>query len=163
MTAPDKVVILDVPSGERAALDWILEESFEGWYLRHSKGTLREIETVRAALLSGKPIGLVMLRKIDGSVGYVFYIAVARAERKKGIAKLLLNDALQHFKASGVKEVFASVERNNEPSEALFASEGFTRTSFGEVSREYGSLHSLNMYRVMVVVPGEVLLRKVIT
>ena len=163
MTAPDEVVILDVPSGERAALDWILEESFEGWYLRHSKGTLREIETVRAALLSGKPIGLVMLRKIDGSVGYVFYIAVARAERKKGIAKLLLNDALQHFKASGVKEVFASVERNNEPSEALFASEGFTRTSFGEVSREYGSLHSLNMYRVMVVVPGEVLLRKVIT
>ena len=40
---------MDVPRGERAALEQILEESFEGWYLRHSKRTLREVEEVRAA------------------------------------------------------------------------------------------------------------------
>ena len=160
MTAKEDVVIRDVPARERAGLEWILEESFEGWYLMHSRRTLRDIELVRAAVSSGKPVGLVMLKTLEGNVGYVYYIAVAKASRKKGIGKLLLDDALRIFSASGVKEIFASVEKDNEPSEALFAAEGFTRTSFGEVSKRYGSLHTVNMYRAMTVVPGEVLLRK---
>src|SRR2546426_11161816 len=163
MTPPDATVIVDVPRKERAGLEWILEESFEGWYLMHSKRTLRDIDLVRAAMSSGKAVGLIMLKILMESVGYVYYIAVAKASRKKGIGKLLLEDALRHFKASKVKEVFASVEEDNEPSEALFASEGFTRTSFGEVSKKHGSLHTLNMYREMLVVPGEVLLRRAIT
>jgi ribosomal protein S18 acetylase RimI-like enzyme len=162
MTTQDGAVIVDVLRKERGGLEWILEESFEGWYLRHSKATLRKIEVVRAAMSSGKPIGLVMLKTLEGDLGYVFYIAVARTQRKRGIGKLLLDDALRLFKASGVKEVFASVEEDNEPSESLFASEGFTPTNFGEVSRKHGSLHALNMYRAMWVVPGEVLLRKAI-
>jgi ribosomal protein S18 acetylase RimI-like enzyme len=162
MTAQENLVIVDVPKGKRAGLEWILEESFEGWYLMHSKRTLRAIELVRVAMASGKPVGLVMLKTLEGKVGYVYYIAVAKANRKKGIAKLLLEDALRHFKDSKVTEVFASVEEDNQPSEALFASEGFKQTSFGEVSRKYGSLHTVNMYREMLVVPGEVLLRKAI-
>ncbi len=160
MTEQEDIVIMDVPARERAGLEWILEESFEGWYLMHSKRTLRDIEVVRAAMSSGKPVGLVMLKTLEGSVGYVYYIAVAKAQRKKGIGKMLLEDALQRFKASRVEEVFASVEKNNKPSEALFASEEFTATSFGEVSKRHGNLHTLNMYREMLVVPGEVLLRK---
>ena len=163
MTAQDDITIVDVPAGKRKGLEWILDESFEGWYLMHSKRTLRDIEVVRAAISSGKPVGLVMLKTLEGSAGYVYYIAVAKAHRKKGIAKLLLEDALRIFKASKVEEVFASVEEDNKPSEALFASEGFMRTSFGEVSKLHGGLHTLNMYRVMTVVPGEVLLRKEIT
>jgi len=163
MTEQEGAVIVDVPVGERAGLEWILDESFEGWYLRHSKGTLRNVEVVRAAILSGKPVGLVMLKTIESNVGYVYYIAVAKADRKKGIAKLLLEDALRHFEAAGVKQVFASVEEDNEPSEALFASEGFTRTSFGEVSKKYGGIRTLNMYRIMTVVPGEVVLHKAIS
>ncbi len=159
---PEDIVIVDVPVEKRMGLEWILEESFEGWYLMHSLRTLRDIELVRAAMSSGKPVGLVMLRTLEGTVGYVYYIAVARVHRKKGIAKLLLEDALRLFKSSGVSEVFASVEEENKPSEALFGSEGFTPTSFGEVSKKHGNLHTLNMYRVMRVVPGEVLLRKAI-
>jgi ribosomal protein S18 acetylase RimI-like enzyme len=154
---------VDVPAGKRAGLEWVLEESFEGWYLMHSRRTLRNIELVRAAMSSGKPVGLVMLKTLEGSVSYVYYIAVARAYRRKGIAKRLLEDALRYFKDSGTKEVFASVEEDNTPSEALFASEGFTRTSFSEVSKRHGSLHTVNMYREMLVVPGEVLLRKALT
>jgi ribosomal protein S18 acetylase RimI-like enzyme len=160
MTAKEDAVIVDVPAKERAGLEWILEESFEGWYLLHSKRTLRDIEVVRVAISSGKPVGLVMLKTLEGSTGYVYYIAVAKAHRKKGIASLLLEDALRRFKASRMQEVFASVEKNNKPSEALFASEGFTPTSFSEVSKRHGNLHTLNMYREMLVVPGEVLLRK---
>lgn len=162
MTAQENIEITDVPAGKRQELDWILEESFEGWYLWHSKKTLRDVELVRAAMSAGKPAGLVMLKTLEGTVGYVYYIAVARARRKEGIGKLLLENALQLFKASNLKEVFASVEKENEPSEALFASEGFTKTSFGEVSKRHGSLHTVNMYRAMTVVPGEVLLRKTI-
>ncbi len=162
MTAQENIEIADVPAGKRAELDWILEESFEGWYLMHSRRTLRDIELVRAAVSSGRPIGLIMLKTLEGSVGYVYYIAVSKANRKKGIGKLLLDDALRIFRASSLKEVFASVEKDNEPSEALFAAEGFTRTSFGEVSKRHGSLHTVNMYRAMTVVPGEVLLRKAI-
>src|SRR6266568_514488 len=162
MMAKESVVIIDAPTRERASLGWILEESFEGWYLLHSKRTLRNIELVRAAMSSGKPVGLVMLKTLEGNVGYVYYIAVATAYRKKGIAKLLLENALQHFKSSSLEEVFASVEEDNKPSEALFASEGFTRTSLGEVSKRHGNLHTLNMYREMLVVPGEVLLLKAI-
>jgi ribosomal protein S18 acetylase RimI-like enzyme len=160
LTAQAGVVIIDVPTGKRQSLEWILEESFEGWYLMHSKRTLRDVELVKAAMSSGKPVGLVMVKMLEKGVGYVYYIAVARAHRKQGIAKLLLEDALRLFKASALKEVFASVEENNIPSEALFASEGFTRTSFTEVSKNHGSLHTLNMYRAMTVVPGEILLRK---
>jgi ribosomal protein S18 acetylase RimI-like enzyme len=160
MTMSTGLKIVDVPPAQRSSLKWILDESFEGWYLRHSTRTLREIEVVRAAIASGKPVGLTMLKSIEGKVGYVFYIAVARANRKQGIGKLLVEDALDLFKTARLGEVFASVEEDNEPSEKLFASEGFTRTSFTEVSKNYGHLHALNMYRTMWVVPGEILLRK---
>ena len=162
MTKQEGAAIVEVPIRERAGLEWILEESFEGWYLRHSTGTLRKVEVVRAAILSGKPIGLVMLKTLESNVGYVYYIAVARAHRNRGVAKVLLKDALRHFETEGLKEAFASVEEDNEPSEALFASEGFTRTSFGEVSKKYGGIRTLNMYRIMTFVPGEVLLHKTI-
>jgi ribosomal protein S18 acetylase RimI-like enzyme len=163
LTSQQDVVIVDVPVEQRAGLEWILGESFEGWYLMHSQRTLQHIERVRAAMFSGKPVGLIMLKILEGTIGYVYYIAVAKAQRKKGIGKLLLEDALRYFKEAHVKEVFASVEEDNEPSERLFASEGFTKTSFSKVSKQYGNLRTINMYRVMTIVPGEILLRKTIS
>lgn len=149
-----------MPIGERQGLEGLLEESFEGWYLRHSKGVLQDVEVVRAAMSAGKQVGLVMLKTLEGNVGYVYYIATARAHRRSGVAKSLLEDALSRFVAAGVKEAYASVEEDNEPSEKLFVSEGFARTSFGEVSKVHGSLRTINMYRIMRVVPGEILLHK---
>ncbi len=160
MTAQNEFLIVDVPAAERASLEGILEESFEGWYLRHSKKTLMDAELVRAAVSSGTPVGLVMLKALDADVGYVYYIATAEAYRRKGVGRMLLEDALRYFASAGMKDVFASVEADNAPSEGLFRSEGFVKTSFGEVSRKHGGLHALDMYRRMVVVPGEVLLFK---
>jgi ribosomal protein S18 acetylase RimI-like enzyme len=153
----DGFEIVDVPIGQRQGLEGILEESFEGWYLSAAKGTLQDI---RAAVSDGRPVGLVMLKTLEQDAGYVYYIAVAKAHRRTGVAKLLLEDALRRFVDSGLKEVYASVEEDNEPSEKLFASEGFIPTSFSEVSKNHGSLRTINMYRIMRVVPGEVLLRK---
>lgn len=162
MTGQEEISIVDVPEEKRSELEWILGESFEGWYLMHSMRTLHHIEIVRAAMSSGKPVALVMLKILDGSIGYVYYIAVAKSQRQKGVGKLLLEDSLRIFKDNGLKEVFASVEHENIPSERLFAAEGFVPTSFGEVSKNYGSVHTVNMYRIMTVVPGEILLHKMV-
>ena len=162
MTSALPVDIVDVPKEGRAALEQILHESFEGWYLRHSKGILRDSETVRAAISSGEPVGLIILKRLGPGVAYVYYIAVAMAHRRKGVAKTLLDDALGRFKAEGMTEVFTSVEEDNAPSAGLFTTEGFAPTNFAEVSRRYGPLRTLNMYRMMVAVPGEVLLHKTI-
>lgn len=160
LTMQDGTEIVDIPPEERSPLEQILDESFEGWYLWHSKRILREVETVRAAISSGSAVGLIMVKTLEPGVGYVFYVAVARAHRGTGVAGLLLRDALERFKAAGISEVFASVEKDNLPSERLFAAEGFARTNLVEVSQKHGSLRALNMYRMMVVVPGEVLLQK---
>jgi ribosomal protein S18 acetylase RimI-like enzyme len=156
-------VVVDVPLGERGALEKILEESFEGWYLRHSRGKLQELEVVRAATASGTPVGLVMLKTLDLRVGYIYYIAVAKSHRRMGIARLLLEDSLGHFREGGVEEVYAGVETGNVPSGSLFTSEGFTQTNFGEVSKRFGTIHAINMYRMMVIVPGEALMWKKIS
>ena len=46
-------------------MEWILEESFEGWYLMHSKRTLRDVELVKVAMSSEKPVGLVMVKMLE--------------------------------------------------------------------------------------------------
>jgi ribosomal protein S18 acetylase RimI-like enzyme len=121
---------------------------------------LAEVETVRAARVSGVPVGLIMLKTLEQSAGYVFYVAVAKAHRGTGVAALLVRDALTRFRAAGLTDAFASVEQDNLPSERLFAAEGFTHTTLGEVSKKYGLFRALNMYRMMVVVPGEILLHR---
>ena len=115
---------------------------------------------VRAATSGGATIGLIIPKTIEKGVGYIFYVAVARSHRGAGVAGQLVRDALDRFRTEGISEVFASVEEDNLPSERLFAAEGFTRTSLGEVAKNHGTVHALNMYRMMVVVPGEILLRK---
>ena len=160
MSSVANLVIADCPMESRSSLDWILEESFEGLYLRHSKRTLREIETVRVATAGERAVGLSMLKKLDARTGYVFYVAVAKAQRRKGVAGTLLDDALSILRHAGVVEVYASVEQDNDPSLALFRSRGFTKTGFGEITKKRGALGALLMYRDMVAVPGEMLLHK---
>jgi len=104
-----------------------------------------------------------MLKTLEPRVGYIYYIAVAKAHRRVGIARLLLEDSLRHFREGGVDVVFAGVETGNVPSEGLFASEGFTRTGFGDVSKRFGTIRAVNMYRMMVIVPGEALMWKKIS
>ena len=149
-----------MPPEARDGLEFILDESFEGIYLRHAKRTLREIAVVRAARSPGGPVGVIMVKALDQKAGYVYYVAVAREHRGKGVAALLLTDALEKFKAGKLEDVYASVEEDNAPSAGLFLAHGFARTSFAEVAKRFGMLRAANMYRVMMVVPGEFLLHK---
>jgi len=149
--------ISEAGPGDRARLEPILEESFEGWYLRHSKRTLYEIGKVRVAEVNGNAVGLTMLKTVDDRIGYVYYIAVARVSRRMGFGGRLLDDALDYFGALGTEIVYAAAE--NEDALALFSSRGFMKTNFREVASRYGLFRAITMYRSMLVVPGEVLLQ----
>jgi ribosomal protein S18 acetylase RimI-like enzyme len=132
--------------------------------LSHSKRTLREIEKVFAARLDGTNVGVVMLKKIDPKIGYVYYIAVSSEYRGRKIGSVLLEHSLNYFSDLGAETVFASltVEHGGE-SKALFEAHGFVETNFGQVSRRYGKLHSINLYRKMLVVSGELVVYKDLT
>ncbi len=99
-----------------------------------------------------------MLKMLEGNAGYVYYIAVSAAHRRRGIGSVLLRDAVALFTSRGATEVYASVGEHNEESNALFRGHGFTKTNYLGVSRKYGVLKAMAMYRAMFVVPGEVLL-----
>jgi ribosomal protein S18 acetylase RimI-like enzyme len=151
---------VEVPFENRASLQHLLVESFEGWYLSHSKKTLMKTEVVRKAVVDEHPVGLVMLKAVYDTIGYVYYIAVARDYRRRKVATRLLNHSLEYFSERGMREVYASIEEGNAESEGLFRSRGFVRTSLREVSRKYGNLRALHLYRKMLVVPGETLLSR---
>ena len=149
---------------EREELYPVLETSFEGWYLSHSKRTLREIEKVFAARIGGTNVGVVMLKKIDPKIGYVYYIAVSSVYRGRKFGSALLEYSLDYFSRQGMDTVFASltVEHGGE-SKILFESHGFVETDFGQVSKRYGRFHAINMYRKMLVVTGELVVYKELT
>jgi ribosomal protein S18 acetylase RimI-like enzyme len=152
------VIITDVSPKEREELVPILEDSFEGWYLRHSKRTLSDIELVRQAKVNEERAGLVMLKDLGNKLGYVYYIAVAKKFRGKGIGGKLLDSSLKYFFEHGMQEVYASVEEDNEESNRLFLSRNFKKTSRGELARKYGTINSFVLIRKMLIVPGEIIL-----
>jgi ribosomal protein S18 acetylase RimI-like enzyme len=156
MSSGVEIRIADVVN-DRSSLEPILKESFEGWYLRHSLRVLGEVERVRGAEMNGENVGLTMLKTLDGGAGYLYYLAVSRVHRRRGIGSRLIDDAVGCFRKEGVHEVYASIE--NEDAARLFSSKGFTRTDFSEVSKRYGLFRAVSMYRSMLSVPGEVLFR----
>lgn len=139
----------------------ILEESFEGLYLWHARRTLQSIEVVRAARTAdGEDAGLLMLKMLDETAGYVYYVAAPSRYRRRGIGGMLLDNAISYFAARGARDVYASVEDDNLGSKALFASRGFEKVEGSEMAGRYGRIRALLMYREMMVVPGELLLGK---
>jgi ribosomal protein S18 acetylase RimI-like enzyme len=150
--------IVDVAREERDSLERLLEESFTGLYLWHSKKTLKEIEFVRAATIDQLPVGLVMLKMMNESCGYVYYIAVSKEQRRMKIGGRLLDDSLDYLSKLGAREAYASVSEDNAESEALFGSRNFRPIGYNDLASKYGKLHALKMYKQMLVVPGEILL-----
>lgn len=109
------------------------------------------------------PLGLVMLTTLTEGAGYVYYIAVVREFRRKKIGSRLLDHSLKYFSSTGMKEVYASIEEDNAESAGLFRSRGFEKTGYSALAKKYGMLGAINMYRKMVVVPGEILLCREMT
>jgi len=152
--------IAAIPPTERKELVPILEKSFEGWYLWHSKRTLKGIGLVLSAVVGDSAVGLAMLKEIGEGIGYIYYLAVLPEFRKRGIGGTLMDEALAHFASQSTFSVYASVEEDNVPSLSLLRSKGFQMTGFDEMSQLHGLLPVVRMMFRMETVSGEVVLRK---
>jgi len=155
--------IEDVPAKARSSLESLLEESFTGMYLWHAKRTLSNVEVVKKATLNGKDVGLAMLKMLEHDLGYVYYVAVAQAQRGKGVGGYLLDKSLEYFSNLGANEVLASVEEDNVESVRLFHSRGFEENGFWELAKRYGRIRTTKLWGKMLVVSGEIVLRKSIS
>jgi ribosomal protein S18 acetylase RimI-like enzyme len=157
------ITIDDIHPNDRESLVPILEDSFEGIYLWHAKKTLKDAPVVRAATVQDEVAGLVMLKDLDKTLGYVYYIAVGKRFRNMGIGGNLLDNSLDYFFNNGKIEVYSSIETDNIPSIALFRSRGFRATPTQALSKKYGYVKSNILRMKMFLVPGEELWAKELT
>ncbi len=150
--------IADLVGDARERAIPILKESFEGIYRWHAKRTLREIDLVRAVTLGGTVVGAALLERLVPEVGYVYYIFVGAANRRRGIGGRLLDDAIARFRSQGARVVFAAAEEENVRSRALFRSRGFREVERKERGWQEGGLGAWGLRTRMRLVSGEVLL-----
>ncbi len=142
---------------QRREYEWILEEGFSGLYLWHAKRTLGSADTVLLAQVAGEAAGLVLLKRIEPHIGYVYYIVVVKRYRGMGVGGALLDHSVRMFASEGRREVYASIEDHNVESIRLFRSRGFRPSGFEDLKRKYGSLRAARIYADMLVVHGETL------
>lgn len=77
-----------------------------------------------ASSVDGRALGYLLGRDVAGS-GEILNLAVARAQRRKGIARALLDAALLWFAERESSEVYLEVRESNGPAQALYRALGF--------------------------------------
>jgi ribosomal protein S18 acetylase RimI-like enzyme len=157
-TESPSVRLIDLNGEERERAIPALKEGFVGIYRWHAKRTLRTVSRVRAALLGGEIVGVAMLERLVPEVGYVYYLSVGLAHRKRGVGGTLLDDALADFHAQGAEVVYGAVEEDNLASLTLFRSRGFRTVERKELGYREGGLGAWGLRSRMWIVSGEVLL-----
>jgi len=150
--------LIDLEGDARERAVPLIIDSFVGIYRWHAKRTLRRVTTVRGAERGGELRAVAMLERLVPGVGYVYYIAVARAHRREGLGGRLLDDALARFRETGMRIAYAAAEEDNRPSIALFESRGFRTVGRDEPSYLEGGLGARGLRTRMMLVSGEVLL-----
>ena len=68
---------------------------------------MMKIELVREAVVDEHPVGLVMLKTLSDTIGYVYYVAVAKDYRRRKVATRLLEHSLEYFSELRMREVYA--------------------------------------------------------
>ncbi len=147
--------LVDLPATERERAVPLLIDSFVGVYRWHAKRTLREVTLVRGAEHPSGLVGVAMLERLVPEVGYVYYIAVASALRRRGIAKALLDDAIDGFRRNGAQVIYAAVRSDNAGSIRLFESRGFRTIERKELGFREGGLGAWGLRSRMRLVYGE--------
>ncbi|HYA10386.1 MAG TPA: GNAT family N-acetyltransferase [Thermoplasmata archaeon] len=157
-TGRGAVTVADLEDADRERAVPVLRDGFVGIYRWHAKRTLRDVPTVRAAELGGEVVGVSLLDRLLPEVGYVYYIAVLSPHRRRGVASLLLDDALERFRAGPVEVVYAAVREENLPSRRLFEGRGFRSVERKGTGWRDGGLGAWGLRSRMLLVHGEVLL-----
>lgn len=159
MALPTGLTIISLEGSDRERALPVILDSFTGVYRWHAKRTLRQVPWVRAAESAAEGVvGVSLLDRLLPEVGYVYYIAVLQAIRRRGVGERLLSDALERFRSDGAEVVYAAVREENAPSRGLFESHGFRAVGRKETGWKEGGLGAWGLRSRMWLVSGELLL-----
>lgn len=98
-----------------------LDDSKEGI----AKFLQRNPETCLVAIKESSIVGVIMVGN-DGRRGYIYHTAVHPDYRKQGIAKKLVDAALNELSVLGINKVALVVFNRNETGNTFWESQGFT-------------------------------------
>jgi ribosomal protein S18 acetylase RimI-like enzyme len=146
---------------DECMLKEIIELSFSKFMGFFAFQSIREDGKVLVSISPGNiPVGFAKL--IDFQVnheafGCILWVAVHPKFRRRGIASALLKDGVEHLKQDGIKTVFASVQRRNSSSLAVFSQQGFRKVGFVELWHLFGS-RIFEFFSDIWLAPGEIVL-----
>lgn len=105
-------------------------ECFPRYWNRQAFTDFFSVENTFAILVENydQPVAMIVYRIVFEQAD-ILTIAVLPAFRKKGIAKKLIGDALEHCKKLGAKKLFIDVEVGNEAALKLYENTGFKQIS----------------------------------
>jgi len=89
-----------------------------------SQDTVFGFAAIQEGVPGGKPCGFVLARRAAGEAE-ILTVTVARALRRRGIGRLLMDAVLRTLHAERVEALFLEVDENNEPAIALYRRLGF--------------------------------------
>jgi len=89
--------------------------------------------------------------------GCILWIATHPDFRRKGVARALTIEGIEHLKSNGAAAVFASTQRRNAAALVVLSQNGFRRIGFLELQRLF-AWRVLQFYSDIWLAPGEVVL-----
>jgi len=104
-----------------------------GWSEVEIERLLSERNTITHRATAGRSLHGFILSRLASGEAEILSIAVAAAQRGRGLARALLNLHLRRLAGLGVQAVFLEVDEDNEPARRLYA-----RAGFREVGRRPG-------------------------
>jgi ribosomal-protein-alanine N-acetyltransferase len=120
------VVIVDVGPAAASSLATLHAASFlRGWTETEFERLLVDRHVLaHEAVIGQKPVGFILSRRAAGDAE-ILSVAVARSERRRGVAGALLDVHLRNLAGLGTATVFLEVEDDNPPARRLYAGRGF--------------------------------------
>jgi ribosomal protein S18 acetylase RimI-like enzyme len=138
----------------------LLDSSFDDVYAYYARKSFASTEHALLAEDGGGIGGVINWRIFEPGeekLGYLFWVAVHPEARRKGIAEGLVLEATRWIREkNGPVDVYAAVDKHNEPSQRLFEKLGFTSNGRSVIKEKFG-LKRFWLYSSMMLMPGEVL------
>ena len=119
-------VIIDVGPAAAASLATLHAASFRrGWTEAEFERLLVDRQVLaHEAVIRQRPVGFILSRRAAEDAE-ILSVAVARSERRRGVAGALLDVHLRNLAGLGTATVFLEVEDDNPPARRLYAGRGF--------------------------------------
>jgi ribosomal protein S18 acetylase RimI-like enzyme len=138
----------------------IIDLSFPRFFRFFATHSLHEEGEVLVSETEGLVVGFAKLIDFNlggGKFGCILWLAVHPQFRRKGIASALVNAGTTRLKDDGARAVFASVQRRNAASLAVFSRQCFRKMGFLGLWRLFG-WRAFKFYSDIWFAPGEIVL-----